>query len=577
MTAILGLNAHHADAAACLIVDGRVVAAVEEERFTRVKHWAGVPVRAARFCLEWAGLDADRLDVIAVNADRRANRGPKLAALLRWGLDPARLRERLDRRRRLADLPGALGVERRKVAGFEHHDCHLAHAALMLPEARGAVASVDGFGDGLSAKFARAGAAGLTPLGKVGFPHSLGLFYLAFTQYLGFPEHGDEYKVMGLAAHGAPDFLDHCRRVLRVGADGTWRLDLAFFRHQRGGVAMSWDDGAPRVAPVFSAALETLLGPARAPGEPLGERHAAIAASAQAVFEEALTASLTGLRRACGEQVLGLAGGCAMNSLAVGRLARATGFARVVVPAAAGDAGGAMGAAALAYRRLTGAWPCCPADMGLGPGFGEAALDAALGRHGEALGAAGVRQGGALSPEALCKAVAALLDQGAVVGWFQGRAEWGARALGHRSILCDPRRADARDLLNLRIKRREPFRPFAPAVLAERFAEWFEGDGPLPHMTHVVPLRAERRAAVPAVVHADGTGRPQTVSAATDPLFHSLIEAFAARTGVPILLNTSFNENEPIVTTPDEALACFLRTRMDALALGPHLLRRHET
>ncbi|GAB4176499.1 MAG: carbamoyltransferase C-terminal domain-containing protein [Thalassobaculales bacterium] len=583
MVAVLGINAYHADASACLLVDGVIAAAAEEERFTRVKHWAGLPMRAISYCLDHAGIGLRDVAAIAVNAQPRANLAVKLAAVLRHGLSPARLAARLGRRRQLGGLAGGLaagfdlpvGLVAGRLRRYEHHDCHIAQARMMIPEdwtGGVALASIDGFGDGLSAKWGVDAAGGLRQAGRVGFPHSLGLFYLAVTQHLGFWDYGDEYKVMGLAATGAPELRDAFRQVLRQDADGRFQLDLGCFSHHHGGAAMAFPEGVPRIGPVYCDGLSRLIGPPRRPGEAITDRHRAIAASAQQRFEEVVAGLLAPLRRAiAGPALLGLAGGCAMNSLCVGRLAAATGFARVLVPPGAGDAGGAAGAAALAWVEIAGTHPRWPAALGLGPGYDGAAVEAAVAARQAELSAAGIA---ITRPADPADAAAERLAAGAVLGWFQGRGEWGARALGQRSILCDPGRADARDLLNHRIKRREPFRPFAPAVLEEAAGEWFETSHPIPHMTHVVPVRPARRQRIPAVVHADGSARPQTVSAAASPDFHRLIAAFAARTGLPLVLNTSFNENEPIVDTPAQAVDCFLRTGMDALAIGPLLLER---
>ncbi|HEX4965344.1 MAG TPA: carbamoyltransferase C-terminal domain-containing protein, partial [Thermoanaerobaculia bacterium] len=371
---------------------------------------------------------------------------------------------------------------------------------------------------------------------------------------------------------GGPTYLD---------PDGTFRLDLSYFRHLSEGVDMTWNDGAPILGPLFTSALEELLGPARRPGEELAQRHKDLAASLQRVYEERFFALVRALQKRTGLKRLALAGGCGMNSLANGRLFAETDVEEVYVQAAAGDAGTALGAALWVHHVINGA----PRDGFVmdhcywGPTYGEAearqAIATALpesggrdGRYGE------VRIESVGDEERLAAETADALVRGEVVGWYQGRSEWGPRALGNRSILADPRRADMKDLLNRKIKRRESFRPFAPSVLEERTGEWFTLDYPDPFMIKVYPIRPEKRPAIPAVTHVDGTGRLQTVSRHTNPRYWRLIRAFEERTRVPMVLNTSFNENEPIVNTPAEALDCFLRTRMDRLVLGDVVLSR---
>ncbi|HXO28210.1 MAG TPA: carbamoyltransferase C-terminal domain-containing protein, partial [Thermoanaerobaculia bacterium] len=397
---------------------------------------------------------------------------------------------------------------------------------------------------------------------------------------LGFLGFGDEYKVMGLAAYGEPSFAPRLRGLVPALADGTFRLDLGYFRHLSEGVDMTWDDGAPYLGLVFTPALEQLLGPARRPQEELSQRHRDLAASLQQVYEERFFALVRALQRATGLRALALAGGCAMNSLANGKLFERTDVREVYIQAAAGDAGTALGAALWAHHAVLGA----PRGFVMehcswGPAYDAAAARQAI---AEAIPGSGGRDGSwgevriATAPDErlLAAETAAALARGEVVGWHQGRSEWGPRALGNRSILADPRRGDMKALLNAKIKRRESFRPFAPSVLEERTGEWFTIDYPDPFMIKVYPVRAEKRPLIPAVTHVDGTGRLQTVSRHANPLYWRLIRAFEQATGVPMVLNTSFNENEPIVNTPGEALDCFLRTRMDRLVLGTVTLAR---
>jgi carbamoyltransferase len=582
MTVVLGLNAYHGDSAAGLVVDGRLVAAAEEERFRRIKHWAGFLTMAIEFCLDAAGVRLADVDCIAINRDPRAGlwRKAVYAALRRP--DPAAVRDRIVNARQWLGVGGEL---RRAFSGagfkgrichVEHHRAHLASAFLFSPFEEAVAASIDGFGDFASAAWGLGKGNSIEIDGRVRFPHSLGNFYQALTQYLGFAHYGDEYKVMGLAAYGTPDFADAIRRIVRPADSGSYRLDLKYFVHHRERVDYEWNGGPPRVGRLYSPVLADLLGPPRQPDEPIQDRHKAIAASLQLVFEEAVFRLYDAAHERYRVDALALAGGCAFNSLANGRIRERTRFKRGYVQAAAGDAGGAIGAAmhvALAAGDRRGP-PMAHAYWG--PGFDDRAvadLLQAKRRAFDGAGCAAVR----LDDEAeLCRRVAQAIADGKVVGWFQGRMEWGPRALGNRSILADPRRADVKDILNRKIKRRESFRPFAPAILREAVGDWFETDADVPFMTEVFKFRPAQRARVPAVVHVDGTGRLQTVTEAANPRFHRLISAFARITGVPMVVNTSFNENEPIVCRPAEALDCFLRTRMDMLVLGNHVVERAD-
>ncbi|MBI1203292.1 MAG: carbamoyltransferase [Rhodopseudomonas sp.] len=571
---ILGINAYHADSAAALLRDGKLVAAVEEERFTRVKHWAGFPAQAIAWCLRQAGVTLADVDHIAVNQNNRAHLAGKLKFVLMQKPAVALLRHRWRNRGARESLPVMLARHfpsqpfRGQLHRVEHHLAHLSSAFHVSPFHDAVAMSIDGFGDFASAAWGVGEGTALAVDGWIGFPHSLGLFYQALTQYLGFAHYGDEYKVMGLAPYGAPRYRDAMRRIVRIDGDGRYRLDQSFFRHHREAIALSWSDGAPAFDDLFTPTLEDLLGPRRSAHEALTARHADLAASVQAIYEEALFALLAAVQRRTGLGNLALAGGCAMNSAANGKIRKMTPFRHLYVAAAAGDAGGAPGAAFAVWHRLGGARAFAMDHAYWGPDGDAGAISRAVDDARFVLADGGCRLHRFNDEEALCRHVAQAIADGKVIGWFQGRAEWGPRALGHRSILADPRRADMKAILNDKIKRRESFRPFAPSVLQEAVGDWFEDDAPVPFMSQVLPVRPDKRAFIPAVCHVDGTGRPQTVSARANPRFHRLIAAFRDLTGVPMLLNTSFNENEPIVNTPGEALDCFLRTRMDGLVLG---------
>ena len=577
---ILGLNAFHADSSACLLRDGVLVAAAEEERFRRIKHWAGFPSEAIAYCLREAGVALDAVDHVAVNQDSQANQLRKVAYVLKQRPDLGLVLSRLRNRQSRASIPELLAnafpgsAFRGRFHAVEHHLAHLSSAFDVSPFEAAVAVSVDGFGDFASTAWGVGRGSELTVDGRIHFPHSLGLFYQALTQYLGFPHYGDEYKVMGLAPYGQPRQLDKMRQIVRLQSDGGFELDLTYFRHHREKMAYAWESGSPEFPDLFSEALEDLLGPRRRPDEPLEDRHRDLARSVQAMYEEAFFNLITPLQARSGLTDLALAGGCAANSVANGKVRRQTPFRRVYVQSAAGDAGGALGAACSVWRRLGGVRSFAMEHALWGPGYGDADLGAMLAGRAEDLAAAGCQVRRATDEAALCRETAAAVAKGQVVGWFQGRMEWGPRALGARSIVCDPRRADMKQILNAKIKRRESFRPFAPSVLDRAVAQWFEEDDDVPFMMQVFQIREEKRALIPAVTHVDGSGRLQTVHRAANPRYYALIEAFEAITGVPMVLNTSFNENEPVVCQPREALDCFLRTRMDLLVLGDHIVER---
>jgi carbamoyltransferase len=580
---VIGLNAYHGDASACLVRDGRIVAAVEEERFRRVKHWAGFPSQAIKYCLDEGEVRLTDVDAIAVNSDPRANllrkAGYALKSCPELRLVLQRIRNQTERASVAQELERAFPDDRfdGKVHRVEHHLAHLASCFYVSPFDEAVALSVDGFGDFASAAWGLGNDEGLGVDERVYFPHSLGIFYQALTQYLGFPHYGDEYKVMGLAPYGRPTYLDQMREIVRLEPSGRFRLGLNFFRHHKERIDYEWSGGSPEVGTLYSPVLEHLLGPARAKGGPLEDRHRDIAHSVQAMYEEAFFHLLHRLHERYGVDRLTLAGGCAMNSVANGKVYRRSPFRKLYVQSAAGDAGGAIGAA-LVVARQEGATPhFAPMDHAyLGPGFSDGAFRRLLEERAAELVAQGCKVQTVADEGELCRLAAAEVAEGHVVGWFQGRMEWGPRALGNRSIVCDPRRADMKDILNRKIKRRESFRPFAPSILREAVSQWFEEDDDVPFMMKVFQIREEKRAKIPAVTHVDGSGRLQTVYRHTNPRYYALIEIFRDLTGVPMVLNTSFNENEPVVCRPEEALDCFLRTKMDVLVLGNSVVKRRE-
>jgi carbamoyltransferase len=575
---ILGINAYHADAAACIVCDGQLLAAAEEERFRRIKHWAGFPTQAISYCLNEAKIDLSDVTHVAVNRSGRANFFRKLRYVALKRPSPRLLMKRLQNRRQVRHIAKELSaLPGRPYAGaieyVEHHLAHLASAFYPSPFREAAVVSVDGFGDFASAAWGCGRGTSLSLDGRVLFPHSLGIFYQAMTQYLGFPHYGDEYKLMGLAAYGNSSHRREVEKLLSMKNDGTFALDLKFFRHHQEDIAYEWYGGEPVCGPLFSQALVDALGPPRSADAPIEDRHRNLAFATQAVYEDAFFHLLNTLQHRNGHTAIALAGGCAYNSVANGKIKDRTAFTKSYLQSAAGDAGGAIGAAYAIWHR-SGARTSEMTHAFWGPSFTNTGLAALLNDRRAEIEAQACYVQTIDDEKDLVEMTARAIADGLVVGWFQGRMEWGPRALGNRSILGDPRRADMKNILNLKIKRRESFRPFAPSVLREAVADWFVRDDDVPFMLQVIPIRPERRDQIPAVTHVDGTGRLQTVDRASNSRYYALIEAFFQLTGVPMVLNTSFNENEPVVCRPEEALDCFLRTKMDLLVLGNHLVRR---
>jgi len=574
VTAILGLNAYHGDAAAALVVDGELVAAAEEERFNRIKHVAGFPSLAAAWCLAEAGLKPDQLDHVAIGRDPRANFGAKIKRTLRHRPSASFVRQRVANQVRVRDagdaVADALGVDRgslrAKLHNVEHHRAHAASAFYVSPFDDAAVLTVDGFGDFASTMLAVGRGARLEVLERVLFPHSLGIFYTAVTQWLGFPHYGDEGKVMGLAPYGRPVHTDELRKLVRPKGD-VFELGLEYFTHHTRGVEMTWADGSPTIGRIFSHTLEDLLGPARQPDDPVETDHEDVARSLQEVLEETYLHLVTSLWNRTQMPRIALAGGVALNAVANGRIIPETPFTDVYIQPAAGDSGTAVGAAYDVWHKVAdGRRGFVMGSADWGPSYDDEACAGAL----ASAGVTATR----MDDDELFPFVASKIADGEVVGWFQGKMEYGPRALGQRSIVADPRRDDMKDILNARIKHREPFRPFAPSVLADKVGDWFEQDYPSPFMVLVYKTREEKRELIPAVNHVDDTGRVQSVEPDVLPRYWRLISAFDELTGVPILLNTSFNENEPIVMTPAHAIETFQKTRMDMLVLGNYVARR---
>lgn len=573
---ILGINAYHADSSAAIFIDGKLIAATEEERFRRIKHWAGFPSQAIGFCLKEAGVTLSQIDWLTIGRDPVAKLSKKLLFLIQ---DPfsgyKTVKTRMQNRRQIASLEdefsNAFSIPaseiKPKIKYIEHHRSHMASAFFASPFEEAAILSIDGAGDFTTTMIGAGKGNQIEVFNSVDFPVSCGTFYTAFTQFLGFPHYGDEYKVMGLAPYGEPRYLDRVKQILKFKENGLFDWDERFFRSAREVVVTYGEDHIPTVGTLFSDHFTDVFGKPRQTTDELTQDHKDLAASVQRITEELLIHILSHLQKRTGLKNVCVAGGVAQNSVANGKFIGRTGFDQLYIPSAGHDAGLSMGSALYHYHqnlKMPRTKPVFSAYTG--SRFDNDEIEKFLKERGVKYEL--------LADDRLYDRIVQKLIEPGVVGWFSGRAEFGPRALGARSIIADPRNAKAKDLLNLKIKRRESFRPFAPSILKEFTADYFEKVEDVPFMEKVFPIRKEKRAEIPAVTHVDGTGRLQTVMKDVSPRYYALIEKFRQKTGVPILLNTSFNENEPIVNSPAEALDCFLRTQMDMLVLENCLIER---
>lgn len=572
---ILGINAYHGGASAAIIKDGQLIAAVEEERFNRQKYWAGFPTLSIQYCLQEAGITVYDLDHVGISRNPSANLLQKIVFTLTKRPSLSLITDRLRNAGKVGDLRSqlatALGADAKAIrADFhnvEHHRAHMASAFFVSPYEEAAILSVDGMGDFVSTMTGAGKGTKMDVADTVNFPHSLGHFYTVICQWLGFPKYGDEGKVMGLAPYGEPRHRDKLAKVIRHHGKGQFELDLDYFATFADGNLMSWDGGTPTLPRMYSDQLIKLLGDPREPDSPLTDYHHDVAASMQKTLEEIEMALVVELQRQTGQTALCMAGGVALNSAFNGKILPNTAFEDIYIQPAAGDAGTSLGACYYIYHQVLGKpRTFVQTDAYTGPQYDNAAIEASLAKYN--------LTGQAMEVEALCDRAAEIVAGSNVLGWFQGRMEWGPRALGNRSIIADPRFAETKDILNARIKKREKFRPFAPAILQEATADYFDQSYPDPFMLKVYNVLPDKQSVIPAVTHVDGTGRLQTVESHINPRYHSLIKAFGEKTGVPVILNTSFNENEPIVCTPDEAVDCFVRTKMDALVIGDYLVQK---
>jgi carbamoyltransferase len=571
----LGINAHHADSSAAIFRDGIMIAASEEERFRRIKHWAGFPSEAIRFCLKEAGITLDEVNSICIGRDPKAKIWNKAKYVLK-GLTKKNtlIFDRLKNSEKVAKLEDEFaehfGVDsktiKEKIIYVEHHRAHLASAFFASPFDEAAILSIDGSGDFTTTMLAVGRGNQIEVLDSLDFPVSAGLYYTAFTQYLGFPHYGDEYKVMGLAPYGQPKYIAEIRKIIKFTDDGLFDWDESYFQNPNE-MKLGYENHIPTVSTLFAQKMEDVFGPARKLGDELTQKHKDIATSVQRVCEELILHILNHLQKRTGLKNVCIAGGVAQNSVANGKIIENTAFEHLYIPSAGHDAGISMGSALYAYNHIL-KQPRAAAvyNAYTGSRFTNEEIEIYLKSRGI--------EYERLDDETLYNRITDKLIEPGVVGWFSGRAEFGPRALGGRSIITDPRNEKAKELLNLKIKRRESFRPFAPSILKEYVSEYFTKVEDVPFMEKVFPIKPEKYTVIPAVTHVDGTGRLQTVDKEVSPRYYALIDRFREKTGVPILLNTSFNENEPIVNTPAEALDCFLRTSMDMLVLENCIIER---
>jgi carbamoyltransferase len=564
---ILGLNSYHGDSSACLVIDGKLIAAVAEERFKREKHWSGLPLESINYCLKEANISIDDVDYIAINRNPKANFLRKLIWTLIHQPSSRLIKNRAENLKKILtikeDILYHFQSKNNSIKTFyiEHHLAHAASTFFVSPFKESAILTMDGFGDFVSTLLAYGKGNKIYPIKRIFFPHSLGLFYLTITQFLGFWNYGDEYKVMGLAAYGKPIYLDKFKKIVKLKKDGSgFQLDTSYFLHISKGATSTWFNQKPVIDRMFSDKFIEEFGEPREPNTEITQRDMDLAASLQALTEEIYFALLNYLYKVTKSQNICLAGGVALNSSANGKIFEKTPFKEIFIQPAASDDGGAVGAAFYLWNHILNQKRSFIMEHAYwGPKYSEDEIELALKKSNLNY----IK----LKDIELLPKVAKDIADGKIVGWFQGRMEFGPRALGNRSIVVDPRRKEMKDILNERIKRREWFRPFAPSILEEEVDKWFEINYPEPFMIKTYKWKEEKRHLVPAVVHEDGTGRLQTVNKKTNPRYWQLIKEFQNLTGIPIVLNTSFNENEPIVNKPEEAIDCFLRTKMDVLVL----------
>ena len=571
---VLGINFLHSDTSACIFKNGKLIAAVEEERFSRIKHTSSFPVKSINFCLNEVEIDISDLDIITINSNPFSSLDKKILFTLKNFKRYILALKSISNIKKKITIKKLISLNfkkkfKGKIVYLDHHLSHIASSSFFSNFDESVNLSIDGFGDFASAGWGTLIKGKLTLDKKILFPHSMGIFYQAITQYLGFKNYGDEYKVMGLSSYGKPLFKHELSKVMFNTKDG-YELNLDYFVHQNESIIDDDQNGQLKYKNLYSNKLIKLLGPERQLDDKINERHINIAKSAQEVFEKIFFKLLNDLYEKYKIKNLTLSGGCTMNSVANGKILKNTPFENIYISPNPGDAGGSIGSALLFHsnnnykieKEINYAY--------LGKKYLNNEIESILVEK-KLKDNFFVQK---LPEEELLEIIVQKLCNSKIIGWFQGKMEWGARALGNRSILADARNPKIKDIINSKIKRRESFRPFAPAILREHTKNWFEIDKEVPYMTEVYNILKNKRNDLPGITHVDGTGRLQTVTKLNNPRFYKLLKKFYEKTKIPIILNTSFNENEPIVESPEQAINCFLRTNMDALVLENWIVLR---
>ncbi len=578
---ILGINAYHADSSACIVHNGKLIFAIEEERLKRVKHWAGFPTLSIKSCLKICNIKLSDINYICINRDPKVNLFKKIFHILKYkpsiSLIFDRLKKRINYRSINDEIKNQFPEDKfdGKIINVEHHNAHLASSFYLSPFDKSCIISVDGFGDFTSTAWGFGNGLDFKVDDRIFFPHSLGILYQSITQFLGFKDYGDEYKVMGLAPYGKPTFTNKLKELLILNSNGKYRLNLKYFKFHKENINYRWYNGDVYLDDLYTKELVKLLGPERLKEGKIEEFHKDIAHSLQNLYEEAFFNILNNLYKKYKNENICISGGCGMNSVANGKIKDFTPFKNIFVQPAAGDAGGAIGSSYYLWHKILNKNSRFQMKHSYyGNSFDNNYVDKLLKENKKKLNFENCKIKYFDLFEDLNDLVANHISDGKVVGWFQDKMEWGPRALGNRSILADPRKSNMKDILNIKIKKRESFRPFAPSIMREHVKDWFETDDEVPFMMKVYQIQKKKRSVIPAVTHVDGSGRLQTVNEETNKKYYNLIKKFYEITKVPLILNTSFNENEPITNTPEEALDCFLRTKMDILVLQNYVIER---
>ena len=580
---ILGINAYHPDSSACLLIDGEIKIAIEEERINRVKHWSGLPILAIKHCLKNQKISVDDIDLISINQNFYTNFFKKIKFILlnnfNYDFYLHKLVSKIKKKSILDIINIEIGRLKKscKLIEVEHHKSHAASAFYESPFDKCVNVSIDGFGDFSSVSWGISANNKVNIEHRILFPNSLGIFYEAFTQFLGFKNYGDEYKMMGLSCYGKTSEISKVNQIIKLKKNGEFELDLSYFLHHKRNVAYKWNNASPTTDILFSEKINKLFVLPKNIENDISDYHKNIASSVQYTYEKTLFHILNHVYEKYKIDNLTISGGCAQNSLANGKIISNTKFSSLFIPSNPGDAGGAVGSAYVAWNNINKGPIEKKFSAYLGPSYSNVEIENLIINNKEKLILQKCNYFFENDDDTLCAYIAKKIETGKIIGWFQGRMEWGPRALGNRSILADPRNPKIRDIINIKIKRRETFRPFAPSILLDKAYDWFENfTGEEPFMSRVLRFKKEKINLVPAIVHVDGTGRLQTVKEVNNPKYYKLIKEFYNLTNVPIILNTSFNENEPIVFKPEHALECFLRTNMDFLVMENWVIHRNN-